>query len=79
MIKGEASDEEIDELEEAGALKDISHMPGKSEMCSAWMAYAGRGHLNRKIRTEKLFAFHEKKYHFTHLQFLKKLVIMNHS
>ena len=27
MIKGEASDEEIDELEEASALKDISHMP----------------------------------------------------
>ena len=29
MIKGEASDEEIDELEEAGALKDISHMPAR--------------------------------------------------
>lgn len=29
MIKGEASDEEIEELEEAGALKDISHMPSR--------------------------------------------------
>ena len=29
MIKGEASDEEIDELEEAGALKDISYMPAR--------------------------------------------------
>ena len=29
MIKGEASDEEIDELEDAGALKDISHMPAR--------------------------------------------------
>lgn len=27
--KGEASDEEIDELEEASALKDISHMPAR--------------------------------------------------
>ena len=29
MIKGEASDEELDELEEASALKDISHMPAR--------------------------------------------------
>ena len=29
MIKGEASDEEIEELEEASALKDISHMPAR--------------------------------------------------
>ena len=29
MIKGEASDKEIDELEEASALKDISHMPAR--------------------------------------------------
>lgn len=27
MIKGEASDDEIDQLEEASVLKDISHMP----------------------------------------------------
>ncbi len=29
MIQGDASDEEIDELEEAGALRDISHMPAR--------------------------------------------------
>ena len=29
MIKGEISDEELDELEEAGALIDISHMPAR--------------------------------------------------
>lgn len=29
MIKGEASDDEIEELEEAGALVDISHMPAR--------------------------------------------------
>ncbi|MCR5717250.1 MAG: SUF system NifU family Fe-S cluster assembly protein [Lachnospiraceae bacterium] len=29
MIKGEASEEEIDALEEAGALRDISHMPSR--------------------------------------------------
>jgi len=29
MIKGEASPEEISELEEAGALSDISHMPAR--------------------------------------------------
>lgn len=29
MIKGEASEEEIDMLEEAGALQDISHMPAR--------------------------------------------------
>ena len=29
MIKGEASDEEIDQLEEASALKDIAHMPAR--------------------------------------------------
>ena len=29
MIKGEASDEEIEELEEGGALQDISHMPAR--------------------------------------------------
>ena len=28
-LKGEATAEEIDELEEAGALKDISHMPAR--------------------------------------------------
>ena len=29
MIKGEASDEEIDELEEVVSLKDISHLPAR--------------------------------------------------
>lgn len=29
MIKGEAAEEEIDELEEAGVLKDVSHMPAR--------------------------------------------------
>ena len=29
MIKGEATEEEIDSLEEASALRDISHMPAR--------------------------------------------------
>jgi nitrogen fixation NifU-like protein len=29
MIKGEATEEEIESLEEAGALEDISHMPAR--------------------------------------------------
>ena len=29
MIKGEATEEEIEALEEAGALEDISHMPAR--------------------------------------------------
>ena len=29
MIHGECSDDELEELEEAGALKDISHMPAR--------------------------------------------------
>ena len=29
MIKGAASEEEIDELEEAGVLQDVSHMPAR--------------------------------------------------
>lgn len=29
MIRGEASDEEIDSLEETSALRDISHMPAR--------------------------------------------------
>lgn len=29
MIKGEVSDEELDELEEASVLKDIAHMPAR--------------------------------------------------
>lgn len=34
MIRGEATDEEIDSLEEASALRDIAHMPGACKMCS---------------------------------------------
>ena len=29
MIQGEATEEEIDSLEEASALKDIAHMPAR--------------------------------------------------
>ena len=29
MIKGEATDEEIDDLEEASALRDVAHMPAR--------------------------------------------------
>ena len=29
MIKGTANEEEIDELEEAGVLQDVSHMPAR--------------------------------------------------
>ena len=29
MIRGEATDSELDELDEAGALSDISHMPAR--------------------------------------------------
>ena len=29
MIRGEATEEEIDSLEEASALKDIAHMPAR--------------------------------------------------
>lgn len=32
MIRGEASDEEIDSLEEASALRDISHMPARVKL-----------------------------------------------
>ena len=32
MIRGEASDEEIDSLEEASALRDISHMPDRKSV-----------------------------------------------
>lgn len=29
MIKGEVTDDEIEELDEAGALRDVSHMPSR--------------------------------------------------
>ena len=31
MIRGEASEDEIEELEEASALKDIAHMPARTK------------------------------------------------
>ena len=31
MIRGEASEDEIDELEEASALQDIAHMPARTK------------------------------------------------
>ena len=31
MIKGEVTDEEMDQLEEASVLKDISHMPAREK------------------------------------------------
>ena len=48
MIRGEASEEEIDSLEEASALRDISHMPARVKCAMlGWRtmkeALAGRG------------------------------------
>ena len=42
MIRGEADDSEIEELEEAGALSDISHMPARVK-CAVlgWKTLAG--------------------------------------
>ena len=37
MIRGEASEEEIDSLEEASALRDVSHMPARVKCAElAW-------------------------------------------
>lgn len=37
MIRGEATEEEIEELEDAGALKDVSHMPTRAKCATlAW-------------------------------------------
>ena len=33
MIKGEVSDEELDQLEEASILKDVAHMPARVKCC----------------------------------------------
>ena len=49
MIKGEASDEELDELEEASALKDISHMPARVK-CAVLGWHTLQEVLNKKIR-----------------------------
>lgn len=42
MIKGNATEEDMDALEEAGALQDISHILSQSKMCCFGMAYHGR-------------------------------------
>ena len=39
MIQGEATDEEIDQLEEASALKDIAHMPARVKCAGPRMAH----------------------------------------
>ena len=36
MIKGEVTDEEMDQLEEASVLKDISHMPARVKCAVLW-------------------------------------------
>ena len=46
MIQGEATDEEINQLEEASALKDIAHMPARVK-CAVlvgihWMRLSGK-------------------------------------
>ena len=41
MIKGEVTDEEMDQLEEASVLKDIFPYASQSEMCGAGVAYDG--------------------------------------
>ena len=48
MSKGEASDEELDELEEASALKDISHMPARVK-CAVLGWHTLQEVLNKKI------------------------------
>ena len=49
MIKGEASDEELDELEEASALKDISHMPACVK-CAVLGWHTLQEVLNKKVK-----------------------------
>ena len=48
MIKGEVTDEEMDQLEEASVLKDISHMPAR-EKCAA----LGWHTIEEMLKTEK--------------------------
>jgi len=43
MIKGDASEEEIDSLEEASALRDIAPYAGACEVCSPWLENFKRG------------------------------------
>ena len=48
MIKGEVSDEELDQLEEASILKDISHMPARVKC-----AVLGWHTMEEMLKTEK--------------------------
>ena len=50
MIKGNATEEDMDALEEAGALQDISHMPARVKCAVLGMAYHGRTVKKRKNR-----------------------------
>lgn len=54
MIKGEASDDEIDQLEEASVLKDISHMPARVKC-----AVLGWRTLNEMFKDGKLSTIDE--------------------
>ena len=48
MIKGEVTDEEMDQLEEASVLKDISHMPARVKC-----AVLGWHTMEKMLKTEK--------------------------
>ena len=48
MIKGEETDEEMDQLEEASVLKDISHMPARVKC-----AVLGWHTMEEMLKTEK--------------------------
>ena len=48
MIKGEVTDEEMDQLEEASVLKDISHMPARVKC-----AVLGWHTMEEMMKTEK--------------------------
>ena len=48
MIKGEVTDEEMDQLEEASVLKDISHMPARVKC-----AVRGWHTMEEMLKTEK--------------------------
>ena len=48
MIKGEVTDEEMDQLEEASVLKDISHMPARVKC-----AVLGWHTMEEMLKTEK--------------------------
>ncbi len=47
MIQGEATEDEIDSLEEASALRDIAHMPARVKCAVLGLAHAERGPAGR--------------------------------